>query len=306
MKPREIIADLHNHSTASDGEYSPVELIAMGRDMGFKAIGITDHDSIRGLDEVINSTHQSGIGVIPGVEVTLRFQRPYFVGSLHLLLYFSDYLLKNTDFKKAINHIMSQGRGIALVKDRIEAINREFAPEGKNPLLERPLTVDEITSYGNNITRRHFFLALSEKHKIEDRNQIDKIIGNNSPAYIPSGIDVKLLKPFFDQYSVVKVLAHPAAGSFPGKSHYKEVLPPLEVIEQVLPEFLDPEIVGIDGLEVYYPGHTEQHEQILLDWAQRHDLLITGGSDCHDRYNRPLGTKGVTQQELDKLLEKIG
>ena len=116
---------------------------------------------------------------------------------------------------------------------------------------------------------------------------------------------MNLLKPFFDKYPVVKVLAHPAAGSFPGEGHYKEVLPPIEVVEKFLPEFLDPNIIGIDGLEVYYPGHTEELENILLGWVQKHDLLITGGSDCHDSENRPLGVKGVGQKELDKLLDKI-
>jgi len=304
MKSREIVADAHNHSTASDGEYSPAELVLKGRDAGLKAIGLTDHDSIAGLDEAVDAGHRSGMIVIPGVEVSLRFKRPLFVGTLHLLLYFSETLLKKPEFREALTHIISQGRGTALVRDRIDAINREFGPEGRNPLLKKFLTLEEVNSYGENITRRHFFLALSKNHNIEDRNQTDRIIGNNSPAYIPSGIDMGLLGPFFEQYPVVKVLAHPAAGSFPGESHYKEVLPSIDVVEQLLPEFLNPDIVGIDGIEVYYPAHTKQLRGILLNWVDRYGLLITGGSDCHDSRNRPLGTEGMTQHELNKLIEK--
>ena len=240
------------------------------------------------------------------MEVSLRFRRPFFVGTLHLLLYFSENLLKSPEFKKALTHIIAQGRGIVLVKDRVEAINREFGPQGNDPLLERPLTVEEITSQGENITRRHFFLALSKNHKIEDKNQIDRIIGNNSRAYIPSGIDMGLLRPFFDLYPVVKGFAHPAAGSFPGESHYKEELPPVKFVERLLPEFLDPETIGIDGIEVYYPGHALEQEEILLGWADQNNLLITGGSDCHDSLKRPLGVSGMTHQELDRLIEKIG
>lgn len=305
MKSRNIIADLHNHSTASDGEFSPAQLVSKARDIGLKAVGLTDHDSIAGLEEFIESGKKTGITVIPGAEVTLRFKRPYFTGSLHLLLYFHERFLGSTAFKKDIIHIISQGRGSALVKDRIEAINREFGPRGNNPLLEKPLTVDEILCHGENITRRHFFLALSKNHKIEDRNIIDRLIGNNSPAYIPSGIDMDLLQSFFNRYPVIKVLAHPAAGSFPGDSHYKEVFPPIEVVEQILPEFLNPDIVGIDGVEVYYPGHAEQHEEIVLQWARKHDLIITGGSDCHDDCKRPLGVAGMTEEELDRFVEKI-
>ncbi len=305
MTSQYIVADLHNHSTASDGEYSPADLVLKARDAGLKAVGLTDHDTVGGLDEAVEAGHQSGISVIPGVEVSLRFTRPFFTGSLHLLLYFSEARLENADFKRALTHIVGQGRGTFLVKDRVEAMNREFGPEGREPVLKRPLTVEEVTSYGENITRRHFFLALSENHGLKDRNQTDRIIGNKSPAYIPSGIDMHILRPFFDRYPVVKVLAHPAAGSFPGDSHYKEVLPPTDIVEMLLPEFLNPEIVGIDGLEVHYPGHTPQLEELLLNWAQKYNLLITGGSDTHDSTVRPLGAAGMTQSELDALLMKI-
>jgi len=306
MGPREIVADVHNHSTASDGEYKPSELVAKSRDLGLKAIGLTDHDSIAGLDEFLYAGSQAGLTAIPGVEVSLRFKRPIFVGTLHLLLYFSETLLNKSEFKRDLIHLTAQGRGEALVRERVDAINREFGPGGRDPLLQKSLTMEEISLHGENITRRHFFLALSKNHKIEDKNKIDKIIGNKSPAYIPSGIDIGLLRPFFKQYSVVKVLAHPAAGSFPGESHYKEVLPPIEVVEQLLPEFLDPEIVGIDGIEVYYPAHTEDHEDRLLGLAKKHGLLITGGSDCHDSSIRPLGVVGITQHELDQLIDRIG
>ncbi|GBE41569.1 MAG TPA: PHP domain-containing protein [Nitrospirae bacterium] len=305
MRSQKIIADLHNHSTESDGEYTPSELVMAANKLGLKAIALTDHDSIAGLDEAIETAQRSIITVIPGVEVSLRFRRPFFVGTLHLLLYFSESLLKDTGFRDDLKNIVSQGRGMALVRDRIDAINSEFGPDGREPLLSRPLSIDEITSQGDNITRRHFFMALSKNHNITDRSKTDRLIGNNSPAYIPSGIDMNLLKPLFAKYPIIKVLAHPAAGSFPGESHYKEVHPPVEIVEQLLPEFLDQNIVGIDGLEVYYPGHTEELENVLLSWVKRYDLLITGGSDCHDRKNRPLGVKGIDQSELDKLMERI-
>ncbi len=306
MNSRAVVADLHNHSTVSDGEYSPSELVLLGRSIGLQAIGLTDHDSLAGLEEALECGQKSGIRVVPGVEVSLRFKRSYFTGSLHLLLYFAERLLGSTKFINDLTQIISRGRGMALVQDRVAAINREFGPEGNEPLLKRDLTQEEITSQGENITRRHFFIALSKNHGIEDKRLIDKIIGNSSKAYIPSGIDMGILRPFFDTYPVIKVFAHPAAGSFPGDSHYKEVFPPINIIERLLPEFLDPGIVGIDGLEVYYPGHDDKHEKILLGWAEQHGLLITGGSDCHDRNKRPLGVSGVTQQELDRLIERIG
>ena len=90
------------------------------------------------------------------------------------------------------------------------------------------------------------------------------------------------------------MLAHPAAGSFPGEGHYKEVLPPVETVARLLPEVLD---AGVRGLEIHYPGHAPEHKALLLAWAEKYDLLVTGGSDCHDSVNRPLGTAGSGEQD---------
>jgi hypothetical protein len=199
--------------------------------------------------------------------------------------------------------IFSQGRGDALVQVRVRAINAEFGPQGRRPWLNHPLTAQEVASFGDNITRRHFAQALKEKHGIQDRAQVSAIIGNDSPAYVPSGIEMDALRPLLAQFPLARILAHPAAGSFPGDSHYKEVLPPLEIVEQLMPEFLG---LGLDGLEVYYPGHTPEHQEIILEWMDRFELeLVTGGSDCHDRTQRPLGVEGATRAELDRLLARI-
>ncbi len=301
---RAVVADLHNHSTASDGEYSPTNLVHAAHVLGLQAVALTDHDTLDGLDEALAAGRALGIQVIPGVEITLRFHRPQFTGSLHLLLYFSESLFRRADFRAAMEDLFPQGRGPALVRARVDAINRMFGPAGSQPLLTRPLDAETILSYGETITRRHFALALQEHHGL-DRDQVNRLIGNNSPAYIPSGVEMQDVRPLVAQFPVVRVLAHPAAGSFPGESHYKEVLPPIETVEQLLPEFLDPAVLGLDGLEVYYPGHTHPHRAVLHDWARQHGLLVTGGSDCHDRQHRPLGVEGMTREELDSLIQAL-
>ena len=74
----------------------------------------------------------------------------------------------------------------------------------------------------------------------------------------------------------------------------------------LMPEFLDNELLGLDGLEVQYPGHVAEHRDLMAEWAERYGLIQTGGSDCHDRVNRPLGVAGVDAAGLDALLGLLG
>jgi predicted metal-dependent phosphoesterase TrpH len=305
MTTQDFVADLHNHTTASDGEYTPTELIQEAANLNLTAVGVTDHDTLNGLDEALNAGETAGIQVIPGVEVSLRFRRPYFVGTLHYLLYIPYNLLADPDFRQMAADIFSQGRGSGLVHARVDAINEEFGPQGNTPLLQKELTAAEIEALAPNITRRHFALALKENHNL-DKEQINKLIGNDSRSYVPSGIDPAQLTPLLKQYpQLVRVFAHPAAGSYPGESLYNEVLPPIEIVDTLMPEFLNEDILGLDGLEVQYPGHTPEHRELMAEWAAKYNLMTTGGSDCHDRVERPLGVAGVSQTELDTLLTRL-
>jgi hypothetical protein len=302
---RNFIADLHNHTNASDGEYTPTELVQAARDLGLTAVGVTDHDTLNGLDEAMAAGKEAGIRVVPGVEVSLRFRREYFTGTLHYLLYIPYALLNDVDFRQMAMGIFSQGRGAGLVRTRVAAINEEFGPAGNTPLLERPLTAVEIEALSPNVTRRHFALALKENHGL-DKSQINMLIGNDARSYLPSGIDMNQLTPLLKKYpQLVRVFAHPAAGSFPGKSLYNEILPPIEIVDRLMPEYLDENILGLDGWEVHYPGHAPEHEALMAEWARKYGLMMTGGSDCHDRVERPLGVAGVSQAELDALLARL-
>lgn len=291
---RKIIADLHNHTTASDGDFTPDQMVKQAKDIGMKAIGITDHDTLKGLKDAVLAGKKYNIEVITGVEVSVRFKRPYFKGTLHLLCYFSAGKLFDQRFMKTMNKVLAQGRGESLVRARINEINKVFGPAGKKALLKRALAFEDIAQLSDNATRRHFALALKESLGITDANIIHSIIGNDSPAYLPSGIELEAARDVMNEKGIVAVLAHPAAGSFPGKGHYKEVLPPLEIVERILPEFIK---AGIRGLEVYYPGHIKAHQDLMKFWAKKHHLLMTGGSDCHDGTERPLGVEGITESE---------
>ena len=210
-----FIADLHNHTTASDGEYSPTELVTAGKELGLRAIGVTDHDTLNGLDEALATGEALGIRVLPGVEVSLRFRRPYFTGTLHYLLYIPYDLLQDAAFRQMATEIFSQGRGGGLVRARVSAINAEFGPSGNQPLLKQDLTAEEIEALAVNVSRRHFAVALKENHGL-DKEQVNMLIGNDSVAYVPSGIDPKQLTPLLKKYpQLVRIFCPPGSGLFP-------------------------------------------------------------------------------------------
>lgn len=293
-----IFADLHNHTQASDGDFTPGQLVARAKTLGLKAIAITDHDTLKGIKPGLAQGEQAGIQVIPGVEVSVRFRRPFFTGTLHLLCYFSQKRLSEPGFTEAFETLLSKGRGESLVRARIARINEEFGPMGKTPTLAREMVFQDIADLSSNASRRHFVIALSEKLGITDKKTIHQIIGNDSPAYLPSGIGLDDVAGFMENYPLLTVLAHPAAGSFPGEGHYREVLPPIEVVEMLLPVFL---AAGLRGLEVFYPGHTKEHQDLLISWAAQHHLLVTGGSDCHDAVERPLGAAGIMEPDFRRF-----
>ncbi len=291
-------ADLHNHTTASDGDYSPTHLVELYADLGVKAIAVTDHDTIAGLAEAMAAGRELGVEIVPGVEVTLRFSEPLFRGSLHLLLYFDAALLDDSAFLELSAATFAKGRGDSLVQARLVELNRYFGPNGVEPRLPRVLTADDLYSQADQVSRRHFAVAL-EGLGITDRDEISHVIGNDSPAYIPSGMTFDDLAPLLAAYPFVRVFAHPAAGSFPGDSHYKEVLPPLETVVELLPRFL---AIGLDGLEVEYPGHTAELTAKVQALRLQHGLPVaTGGSDCHDAEGRPPGTAGVSYAAVEMI-----
>lgn len=291
---RSIIADLHNHTTESDGDFTPDQIVSRAKALGLKAIGITDHDTLKGLKNAVSAGRQYNIEVIPGVEVSIRFKLPYFTGTLHLLCYFNADKLSDDQFVEGVNSVLARGRGEKLVRARINEINKVFGVEGTSALLKRNMKFKDISKLSHNATRRHFALALKEMFGLSD-SVINLILGNDSPAYLPSGIDLEAAMDIIRQKGIISVLAHPAAGSYTGKGHYREVLPPLDVVERILPQFLE---AGIKGLEVYYPGHDKAHQDLMKSWAQKYHLLLTGGSDCHDGTERPCGVAGLSESEF--------
>ncbi|MGB5933380.1 MAG: PHP domain-containing protein [Anaerolineae bacterium] len=238
--------DLHIHSTASDGAYSPSQLVKMALAKGLGAISLTDHDSTEGIDLALQAAQGTPLEVIPGVEISAE------VGSeeAHILGYYIDHHYEP-------------------LQERLRAI-RDFRRHRAWKMIERlkdlgmPLSrkrVAEIAGEGS-MGRPHIARAMMEKGYVSSTSEaFVNYIGRNGPAYVsrykitPLGATKMILE----------------AGGLPVLAH------PLEVLG-LLPELA---CAGLVGLEAYYGQYSPEQSQDLARWAKKYGLITTGGSDFH-------------------------
>jgi 3',5'-nucleoside bisphosphate phosphatase len=249
-----ITADLHLHTTVSDGRHSPSELVALARKAGLRAIAITDHDSVDGIEEALIEGEWQGPEVIPGIELsTLSGDR-----EIHILGYYPD--RENRLLRETIAAMIESRRNRAVkMVEKLNLLGIDISTE----------MVAEIAG-GEFIGRPHIARALMEKGYINNISEAfsEGYIGRGGRAYVErlkltptEGISMLL------QADAIPVLAHPG---------YLSKGPPME----------DEEIKclvtgGLRGIEVYYSRHSAEQEAYYSGIARQYNLLVTGGSDCH-------------------------
>jgi predicted metal-dependent phosphoesterase TrpH len=265
--------DLHTHSTASDGVYSPAELIARARDAGLRVLALTDHDNTGGLAEAAQAAAQLGIEFIAGVEINTDVSG----GELHVLGYFLEY--ERPAFQQVLKVLRDarERRGERMV----ELLNEH----GINISWER---VRQLAR--GAVGRPHVAQALVEAgyaHSIGDA--FDKYIGTGCFAYVPR----YRLTP----EEAVRLIV--SANGLPVIAHPLE-LPGLEELRHSLPALRQ---AGLVGLETYYGTYTRAQEQALRALADEYKLIATGGSDFHGPgiHPTPLGGRPVPAEAVERL-----
>jgi len=271
-------ADLHVHSTASDGRFTPAEIVRMAVSAGLTVIALTDHDTIDGIAPALEAANQyPGLRLIPGVELSTDVSS----GEVHVLGYFIDY--NSQDFKTSLER-MRNSRA-----NRAEKMVAKLRELGCNIELER---VHEIAGKGA-LGRAHIAQALLEKGYISSfKDAFSKYIGHGCPAYISRekltpAEAVKLIL----QANGLPVLAHPFTAQNP---------------EELVKEL---KVIGLVGMEVYYAGYLASEMNILLNIAQKYDLIPTGGTDYHgiDASSEiTIGSTDVPVQSIERLMALAG
>lgn len=266
--------DLHIHSSASDGRFSPAEIIRKSAEAGLTVIALADHDNIDSIAPALEAARDfPQLKVIPGVEISVDVPE----GEVHMLGYFIDY----TDQELLANlERMGNSR-----QKRAQGMIAKLANLGLTIEWER---VREIAGKGS-VGRPHIAQALLEKGYISSiKEAFTKYIGWGGPAYV----EREKMSPAEAVELILRakglpVLAHPLT-------------------------FNDPETLiirlkksGLVGLEAYYKNYTREEINRLVSLAEKYGLIATGGSDYHgldDSDEVMIGGNDVPDESAEQLI----
>ncbi len=265
--------DLHTHSTASDGIYSPTELLHRAKEIGIRILALTDHDSTGGVEEAAQVAAQLDIDFIPGIEINTDVQG----GEVHVLGYFPEYQRPAFQAVLKVLRDARERRGQRMV----ELLNEQ----GINIQWER---VREIAQ--GAVGRPHVAKALLEAGYVQTIGEaFDKYIGKGCYAYVPR----YRLTP----EDAVRLIA--SANGLPVIAHPAD-LPGIDELRNWLPGLCE---AGMVGLETYYGPYTSEQEQALRVLADEYHLIPTGGTDFHGLgiHPTPLGGRPVPYEAVERL-----
>ncbi len=246
-----IKADLHMHSTASDGVLAPDELMRRAAGLGFTHVALTDHDSMAGLALAKETAQALGMTLIPGVELSCGAQK-----EIHVLGYGFD--LENEAL-------------LAFCRERVRQREaRTAAMVERLCALGKPVEMTRVKELARGVMGRpHVARALLEKGYVSSiSDAFDRFLKPGKPAYVPKE-DVKVSE-------AVRLIGH--AGGIAVLAHPMELKMGDAMLESLIGEWKEQ---GLAGVEVYHPSAQNNHASFLLHLAQREKMLVTGGSDFH-------------------------
>jgi predicted metal-dependent phosphoesterase TrpH len=278
-----VFADLHIHSTASDGTDTPAALAKLAQAVGLGAIALTDHDTTAGLRRCATACSKAGIDFVPGIELSAD---PAAVrgdgeshGTLHILGYFID----------------PQHADLQVIELRLREARAKRNPEMIDRLRELGvnITYDQVVELAGSgvVGRPHIAQVLLQKGYVRSIHEaFERYIGQRAPAHVRKD----RLHPddaiaTINACGGVAVLAHPIQLGLddPGD------------LDHAVAKLID---MGLAGIETHHIDHDAAQVQLCTTIAQRRRLLVTGGSDYHgSRKAVHLGEIGVDQSTFQTL-----
>jgi hypothetical protein len=245
-------ADLHSHSTISDGRLTPTELINLAYRNGVRIMSLTDHDIVDGLPEAFEAAAQlPEFTLIPGIEMSTDVPG----NEVHILGHFIDW--QNAEFRQKLARLQESRLG------RARKMVEKLAALGK------PVEWDRVQSFAEGaVGRPHIALALVEAGHVSSVNEaFDLYLSRTGPAYVErERLEPEEVVALIRGVGGLATLAHPrelyAAGG-------------LETLLERL------KAAGLTGMEVYYQDYAPEEIETFRVLAKRFGLLPLGGSDYH-------------------------
>jgi len=278
--------DLHIHTTASDGTFTPSEIVAHAIKLKLKAIAITDHDTLAGSSEALDLGIPAALEFLTGVEISAAPPPLYHqAGSFHLL----GYSIHLDD--PELNHIL-------------EVL--QLARKNRNPAIIKRLnelgisiSLDEVREEAGDVQlgRPHIAQIMIKKGVVSSIDEaFDQFLGPDKPAYVDK-YRVQCSKAIGAILGAggIPVLAHPGLLEYESENQFDDLISQLKQM-------------GIQGVEVYYPEHTADQTRLFAELAQRHELLLTGGTDFHGSIHPDIemgsgkGNLSISYELYEKLI----
>ncbi|WP_239617203.1 PHP domain-containing protein [Cohnella mopanensis] len=274
-------ADLHTHTTASDGMFPPAENVRLAKEAGLAAVAITDHDTIAGIEEALNAGKKYGISVVPGMEISTSSGGK----EIHVLGYGI-----STEDKVLLSRLLA----LRNVRNRRnEEMLGNLAELGMHVSYEElEAAAGKSRLEDGSIGRPHIAQVLVDKGYVADKKEaFDRWLGEGMPAYASlTRISPMDAIQWIHEADGIAIIAHPG----------------LYGDDDVVLTMLD---AGADGLEAYHTEHDAQMEQRYAEWAENRGKLVTGGSDFHGvkdgvAFHGAIGSRTVDSSIVSKLLRK--
>lgn len=258
--------DLHCHTSASDGLLKPEKLLDLAVANELSYCAITDHDTVDGINEAIQYSKQLDVlTFIPGIE----FSVDYPDGSFHLVGLEIDH--RNEQMNEDIKYLKDkrEKRGIRIVEDL-----------NKHGIEIKYEDVNKVAN-GASLGRPHIARVLLNKGYGESLNEIFKnFMVKGKPGYIKKEkISLRRAIELIRLAGGVPIIAHPVSLNFKSWTDFESILQ--ECIE-----------LGIRGIEVYAHMHTDEQVERFMDFANKYNLIISGGSDYHGDKDEKIGYYG--------------
>ena len=278
MKKQSVVfADLHTHSSVSDGLLTPALLVEKAESIGLSAIGITDHDTINGIKEAKEASKGKNIKVIAGTELSCG--KPGQEKSVHVLGLF----------------VSPEESKLSRILDKQRELRHIRALKILNLLREQGFNMDELEEWFKSepnrvLGRPHLAHFLEDKGYVKNFDEaFKKYLTSGCPAYVPKDyIEYNEAIDAIHDAGGIAVIAHPG------------LIPKWEETWETIKD------LPWDGIEVFYIEHKNKDVEFFYKIAQERNIVSTGGSDYHGDYGKHLnrlGQGGLSKEQFENLLE---